>query len=168
MFLEASAWDERRAIPSRIARNEDRPSPLIRKLPKQSKQEKGMSARQQVKACRAFFALVSHLHSPSQCYTMTSGKRTAEPAQAAPYLTHSSTHNARHPPSTPDNTPRTRKPKSSKKKREERYEEEIQYNLSYNFRGASSRRNAQSSRMRDETGLSSLHARFLLSWVLPL
>ncbi|KAH0826738.1 hypothetical protein J3R83DRAFT_5143 [Lanmaoa asiatica] len=113
-----------------------------------------MSARQQVKACRAFFALVSHLHSPSQCYTMTSGKRPAEPAQAA-CLTHSSTHNVRHPPSTPDNTPRTRKPKS-KKKREERYEEEIQYNLSYDFRGAGSRRQAQSSRMRDEAGLSAL------------
>ncbi|KAF8551597.1 hypothetical protein OG21DRAFT_259540 [Imleria badia] len=111
-----------------------------------------MSARLQVKACRAFFALVSHLHSPSQCYTMTSGKRPAEPAQAA-HLTHSSTLDARHPPSTPDNTPRTRRPKS-KKKREDRYEEEIQYNLSYNFRGAGSRRQAQSSRMRDDAGLS--------------
>jgi hypothetical protein len=126
------------------------PSTLIRKSPKQSKQEKGMSARLQVQACRAFFALVSHLHSPSQCYTMTSGNRPAEPAQAT-YLTHSSTLNARHP--TPDNTPRTRKPKS-KKKREDRYEEEIQYNLSYNFRGAGSRRQAQPSRMRDDAGLS--------------
>ena len=128
------------------------PSTLIRKSPKQSKQEKGMSARLQARACRAFFALVSHLHSPSQCYTMTSGKRPAEPAQAT-YLTHSCTLNARHPPSTPDNTPRTRKPKS-KKKREDRYEEEIQYNLSYNFRGAGSRRQAQPSRMRDDAGLS--------------
>lgn len=134
------------------------PSTLIRKSPKHSKQEKGMSARLQVRACRAFFALVSHLHSPSQCYTMTSGKRPAEPAQAA-YLTHSSTFNARHP-STPDNTPRTRKPKS-KKKREERYEEEIQYNLSYNFRGAGSRRQAQSSRMQVDAGLSPLHALFV-------
>ena len=83
---------------------------------------------------------------------MTSGKRPAEPAQPA-HLTHSSTLNARHTPSTPDNTPRTRKPKS-KKKREDRYEEEIQYNLSYNFRGAGSRRHAQSSRMLDEAGLS--------------
>ncbi|KAG9309990.1 hypothetical protein JVU11DRAFT_10024 [Chiua virens] len=81
---------------------------------------------------------------------MASGKRTAEPARAATYLAHSSTFNARTiPPSTPDNTPRTRKPKS-KKKREERYEEEIQYNLSYDFRGAASRRQAQSSRMSDE------------------
>lgn len=137
-------------------------------LPKQSKQEKGMSARQQVKACRAFFALVSHLHSPSQCYTMTSGKRSAEPAQAAPYLSHSSTLNARHPPhSTPDNTPRSHKSKS-KKKREDRYEEEIQYNLSYNFRGAGSRRQAQSSRMRDEAGQSSSHAPFFLSCALSL
>lgn len=138
------------------------PSAPIRNLPKQSKQEKGMSARQQVKACRAFFALVSHLHSPSQCYTMTSGKRPAEPAQAA-FLTPSSTLNVRHPPSTPDSTPRTRKPKS-KKKREARYEEEIQYNLSYNFRGAGSRRQVQSSRMRDEAGLS----RVLASPLLPL
>ncbi|KAG8216967.1 hypothetical protein J3R82DRAFT_7272 [Butyriboletus roseoflavus] len=81
---------------------------------------------------------------------MTSGKRPAEPAQAA-FLTHSSTLNGRHS-ATPDGTltPRTRKPKS-KKKREARYEEEIQYNLSYDFRGAGSRRQVQSSRMRDET-----------------
>ena len=138
------------------------PSPPIRQLPKQYKQEKGMSARQQVKACRAFFALVSHLHSPSQCYTMTSGKRTAEPAQAAAYLAHSSTLNARHSPSTPDISPRSRKPKS-KKKREARYEQEMQYNLSYDFRGASSRRRAEPSGMQDETGLLPLRARLLLS-----
>ncbi|KAF9225664.1 hypothetical protein BS17DRAFT_556185 [Gyrodon lividus] len=81
---------------------------------------------------------------------MTSGKRAAEPTQAAPYLTHDMTHHGRHTLVPPDNNGRTRKPKS-KKKREERYEQEIQYNLSYNFRGANTRRQEQStSGMRDD------------------
>ncbi|KIJ59923.1 hypothetical protein HYDPIDRAFT_170492 [Hydnomerulius pinastri MD-312] len=60
------------------------------------------------------------------------------------------THHGRHTLTPADNNGRTRKPKS-KKKREDRYEEEIQYNLTYNFRGASARREGQStSRMRED------------------